>query len=215
MKTIRKREQKRRTRVGSNTCHRRHHRRHRHRKRSGGSTTEQIGAAAQMRPYIPVTHSLKNDLNSIVHHENVSSIFHDTSFQFNPHAQHIIDGAYEFINGQPRLDHEIKNQMKLARQKANDSMSPPTPSWGNAAWEFPDLPSRSRPLSVLSAPSAPSAPSVITVPVAVAHVATPHGIVYQHQPQHNLPLAIQSAKPTRIDISSTAALKHMLTKKPE
>jgi len=210
MKTIRKREQKRRMRVGSNTCHRRHHRRHR--KRSGGSTTEQIGAAAQMRPYIPVTYSMKNDLNSIVHHENVSSIFHDTSFRFNPHAQHIIDGAYEFINGQPRLDDEIKNQMKLARQKANDSMSPPTPSWGNAAWEFPDLPSRSRPLSALSAPSAPS---VITVPVAVAHVATPHGIVYQHQPQHNLPLAIQSAKPTRIDISSTAALKHMLTKKPE
>jgi hypothetical protein len=193
----------RRRRVGSKTCRRR-----RHRKRRGGSTTEQIGAATQMRHFLPDSGSqMKIDLNAIVHHEDPYSRFHDTSFPYNPVAQRIIDDAHNLIDRHGGTSHTIKEQMSIARQKAQDSSIPrfmpqPTaPSSVDAAGNFPALPVIPRP------------PQVVPVAhrVEVAHVITPGGIVYQHQ--HNpQPDSARNVQPTqaRIDPLSTASLNAIL-----
>lgn len=200
----------RRRRVGSKTC-RRH--RHRHRKRRGGSTTEQIGAATQMRHFLPDSGSqMKIDLNAIVHHEDPYSRFHDTSFPYNPVAQRIIDDAHSWIVGHESTPHTIKEQMSIARQKARDSSMPrfmpqPTaPSSVDAAGNFPALPVIPRP------------PPVVPVAhrVEVAHVITPSGIVYQHQhypPSHSVPNQDVQPPQARVDASSTDKLNAILRRR--
>ena len=197
----------RRRRIGSKTCRRRH------RKRRGGSTTEQIGAATQMRHFLPdLSPQMKIELNAIVHHEDPYSRFHDTSFPYDPVAQRIIDDAHNLIVRHEGTYPTIKEQMSIARQKAQDSSIPrfmpqPTaPSFTDAADNFPALPVIPRP------------PPVVPVAhrVEVAHVITPGGIVYQHQQQPDS-ARNQNVQPSqaRVDPSSTARLNALLGRRFE
>ena len=118
IKTNRRRREsrKRHKRGGSKTHCRR-------RKCRGGSTTEQIGAAAQMRHYLPFPlhgFELHNELNAIVHHEHHNP-YYDPMFKYNPSAQQIINQAYGLINETPETSFIIANQMRIAKEKAERS----------------------------------------------------------------------------------------------
>jgi len=83
----------------------------------GGSTTEQIGAAAQMRAFLPRHSATRNALNHIVHHES-NNRFHDANYRHSPATQTAINKAFRTINANPRVSRRTKKQMKIAKQKA-------------------------------------------------------------------------------------------------
>lgn len=147
----------------------------RNRNRRGGSTTEQIGAAAQMRAYFPYNESNEDPvhkaLNDIVHHENSSNRFYDPTFSYNPYAQSAIDEAYKIINDAD-VDQAIKAQMLIAKKKAQKSNGLPQivhSKSSDPVEEFPGLP-------VLSRPVKDSLPYVGPAPVyvPVAKIYAPH-----------------------------------------
>ena len=117
MKTLRKREQKRRRPVKAKT-------RRRCRNRRGGSTTEQIGAAAQMRAFMSFLpegqHPVHQALNDIVHHEGHNR-FSDPQFNYDPVAQEKIEEAYKLIKQNIEIPKDIKKQMRIAKKKAERS----------------------------------------------------------------------------------------------
>ena len=167
MKTLRKREQKRRRRNGAKT-----RRRCRTRRRTlrGGSTTEQIGAAAQMRAFMPFIqegqHPVRYELNNIVHHER-SNQFSDPQYNYNQTAQNFIDEAYEIIK-KTEPPTVINDQMRIARDKAQHSgvhFTMPI-SFANIDQEFPSLPHREQP------PIPTPTPNLVHVPVDVIYA--PH-----------------------------------------
>jgi hypothetical protein len=84
----------------------------------GGSTTEQIGAAAQMRVFLPRHSATRNALNHIVHHES-NNRFHDANYRHSPATQAAINKAFRAINANPRVSRRTKKHMKLAKQKAS------------------------------------------------------------------------------------------------
>jgi hypothetical protein len=95
----------------------------------GGSTTEQIGASAQMRGFLTDRNlATRNLLHKIVHHESHNK-FHDLHYNYDPLAQSVIDDACIFIQQDPNISNEIKVQMKIAREKAADGN---THNMGNA-----------------------------------------------------------------------------------
>jgi hypothetical protein len=81
----------------------------------GGSTTEQIGAAAQMRAFLPRHSATRNALNHIVHHESKNR-FHD---RYSPATQSAINNAFRAISANPRVSRRTKKHMKIAKQKAS------------------------------------------------------------------------------------------------
>jgi len=83
----------------------------------GGSTTEQIGAAAQMRAFLPRHSATRNALNHIVHHES-NNRFHDANYRHSPATQTAINKAFREINANPRVSRRTKKHMKIAKQKA-------------------------------------------------------------------------------------------------
>ena len=83
----------------------------------GGSTTEQIGAAAQMRAFLPRHSATRNALNHIVHHESKNR-FHDANYRHSPATQNAINKAFRAINANPRVSRRTKKHMKIAKQKA-------------------------------------------------------------------------------------------------
>ena len=85
---------------------------------SGGSTTEQIGAAAQMRAFLPRHSATRNALNHIVHHESKNR-FHDANYRHSPATQAAINRAFRAINANPRVSRRTKKHMKIAKQKAS------------------------------------------------------------------------------------------------
>jgi len=84
----------------------------------GGSTTEQIGAAAQMRAFLPRYSTIRNALNHIVHHES-NNRFHDANYRHSPATQSAINKAFREINANPRVSRRTKKHMKIAKQKAS------------------------------------------------------------------------------------------------
>jgi len=154
----------------------------RNRTRRGGSTTEQIGAAAQMRAYFPynplIDHHVHQALNQIVHHEAVqNNRYHDQAFNYDPHAQLMIEEAYRIIKNDVTIDPAIKHQMKIAKRKAEKSNGLPqivvqSKSSGPVE-EFPGLPVLPRPVKV---PVSVPVPDVVPVPVhvPVANIHAPH-----------------------------------------
>jgi hypothetical protein len=84
----------------------------------GGSTTEQIGAAAQMRAFLPRHSATRNALNHIVHHESKNR-FHDANYRHSSATQTAINKAFRAINANPRVSRRTKKQMKIAKQKAS------------------------------------------------------------------------------------------------
>ena len=90
----------------------------RQRRIRGGSTTEQIGAAAQMRAFLPRYSTIRNALNHIVHHES-NNRFHDANYRHSPATQAVINKAFRAINTNPRVSRRTKKHMKIAKQKAS------------------------------------------------------------------------------------------------
>jgi hypothetical protein len=90
----------------------------RQRRIRGGSTTEQIGAAAQMRVFLPRYSATRNALNHIVHHES-NNRFHDANYRHSPATQAAINKAFRAINANPRVSRRTKKHMKIAKQKAS------------------------------------------------------------------------------------------------
>ena len=84
----------------------------------GGSTTEQIGAAAQMRAFLPRYSTIRNALNHIVHHES-NNRFHDANYRHSPATQTVINKAFREIDANPRVSRRTKKHMKIAKQKAS------------------------------------------------------------------------------------------------
>jgi len=87
------------------------------RRNRGGSTTEQIGAAAQMRAFLPRHSATRNALNHIVHHESKNR-FHDANYRHSPKTQAVINRAYRAINANPNISQRTKKHMKIAKHKA-------------------------------------------------------------------------------------------------
>lgn len=87
-------------------------------KMRGGSTTEQIGAAAQMRAFLPRHSATRNALNHIVHHES-NNRFHDANYRHSPATQAAINRAFRAISANPRVSRRTKKHMKIAKQKAS------------------------------------------------------------------------------------------------
>jgi len=88
------------------------------RRTRGGSTTEQIGTAAQMRAFLPRHSITRNALNHIVHHEEVQNKYHDPTYRYDHGAQAVINSAFQLINGNPNISRRTKKQMKIARKKS-------------------------------------------------------------------------------------------------
>jgi hypothetical protein len=88
------------------------------RHKRGGSTTEQIGAAAQMRAFLPIHSATRNALNHIVHHESKNR-FHDANYRYSPATQSAINKAFRAISANPRVSRRTKKHMKIAKQKAS------------------------------------------------------------------------------------------------
>ena len=191
----------------------------RNRTRRGGSTTEQIGAAAQLRAYFPYNESNEDPvhkaLNDIVHHENRANRFHDITFSYDPHAQVIINQAYRIINEHPEHEPAIKDQMHIAKRKAERSMPrifPKVPKGQKVpkgpVEEFPDLPR----LVKDSVPYVGQAP----VHVQVANIHAPHlaRSAAEGAIMHELPDQVQVAMhppPPLVGTVNAAATKRLLT----
>jgi len=214
MKTLRKREQKRRRRNGAKT-----HRRRRTRRRTlrGGSTTEQIGAAAQMRAYMPYEqegqHPVRFELNNIVHHERPNH-FSDQHFDYNQAAQNNIDMAYNIIENNTDVERGIKDQMLIAKNKAQRSrMNTVTIPLQNTHQHFPHLPLRETPTTLR--------PKPVHVPVDVIYAPhrepqpqpQPQPTTNNQQPPPNpvhVPVNVPVHVPQNVDAARTKSLHTML-----
>jgi len=196
------------------------------RNRSGGSTTEQIGAAAQLRAYYPYNESNEDQvhkaLNDIVHHENRHNRYHDPEFKYNPHAQVIINQAYRIINEHPDHEQAIKDQMHIAKRKAERSMPrifPKVPKGQKVpkgpVEEFPDLPVARLVKDPDSVPYVGSAP----VHVQVANIHAPHLAMSAAEGaiMHELPAQVAKHPPPplvgNVNIAATKGLLSLLGKK--
>ena len=113
--------------------------------RRGGSTTEQIGAAAQMRVYLNPSTTTHQLLNEIVHHESRNR-FHDLEYNYNPEAQTYISDAYKMIRRTDGISEDIKKQMQIAKKKAKRSSGIVVPIIARQSpSEFPELVAPPRP----------------------------------------------------------------------
>lgn len=190
------------------------------RNRSGGSTTEQIGAAAQLRAYFPYDlskeHEVHKALNDIVHHENKhNNRYHDPEFKYNPYAQLMINEAYRIINEHPEHEQAIKDQMHIAKRKAERSMPrifPKVPKGQKVpkgpVEEFPDLPV-ARLVKVGQAP--------VHVPVARIHAPHLARSAAEGAIMHELPDQVAMHPPPplvgSVNIAATKGLLSLLGKK--
>ena len=197
------------------------------RNRSGGSTTEQIGAAAQLRAYFPYDLSKENPvhkyLNDIVHHENQHNRYHDPEFKYNPDAQVIINEAYRIINHHPEHEQAIKDQMHIAKRKAERSMPRifPTVPKGQKVpkgqvEEFPDLPVARLVEDSDSVPYVGPAP--VHVPVANIHAPHLARSAAEGAIMYELPVAMHPLPPPpplvgNVNAAATKGLLSFLRKK--
>ena len=187
----------------------------RNRNRRGGSTTEQIGAAAQMRAYFPYNvlkdHPVHQALNDIVHHENSSNRFYDPTFSYNPYAQNAIDEAYRIINDAD-VDQAIKAQMLIAKKKAQKSNGLPQivhSKSSDPVEEFPGLPVLSRPVK----DSLPYVgPALVKVPVDIIHAPHLANPAAEVAIMYELPAQVASIHaPPLVGNVNTAATKGLLS----
>ena len=84
----------------------------------GGSTTEQIGTAAQMRAFLPRNSMTRNALNHIVHHEDTQNKYYDPNYQHDNHAQAVINDAFRLINANSNISRRTKKKMMIAKKKS-------------------------------------------------------------------------------------------------
>ena len=84
----------------------------------GGSTTEQIGTAAQMRTFLPRNSTTRNALNHIVHHEDVQNKYYDPNYQHDNDAQTVINNAFRLINANSNISRRTKKKMMIAKKKS-------------------------------------------------------------------------------------------------
>lgn len=94
-------------------CHRRHRHRDHHRKYLGGSSFEQKGVAAQLRPSTPHSSALRRKLNEIVHSGDFYESKERNSFlnldnDFDPEAQDVLNEAVDYIRNNKDLSSKIK-----------------------------------------------------------------------------------------------------------
>ena len=173
----------------------------RNRNRRGGSTTEQIGAAAQMRAYFPYNESNEDPvhkaLNDIVHHENSSNRFYDPTFSYNPYAQSAIDDAYRIINDQTEHEPAIKAQMLIAKKKAKQSNGLPQIVHSKSSGpveEFPGL---------------PVGPAPVKVPVDIIHAPHRARPAAEVAIMHELPAQVAMHPPPLVGTVDTVATKNL------
>ena len=191
-----KSEQTRRRRVKAKT-------RRNNRNRRGGSTTEQIGAAAQMRAFMPFLpeghHPVRQALNDIVHHE-AHNRFNDPAFNYDPEAQKVINKAYHMTVIGP----EIKAQLLIAKRKAENSAGLSLPcdiQQQVQSEDFPDLP-------VL--PNRLAQASYETVPPAQASYETVPPAQASYEPVINVQVAKIHTPQGTINVNDTLALHNFL-----
>lgn len=97
--------------------HRRHrHRDHHRRKYLGGSSFEQKGVAAQLRPSTPHSSALRRKLNEIVHSGDFYESKERNSFlnldnDFDPEAQDVLNEAVDYIRNNKDLSSKIKKRV--------------------------------------------------------------------------------------------------------
>ena len=96
--------------------HRRHRHRLRHRKYLGGSSFEQKGVAAQLRPSTPHSSALRRKLNEIVHSGDFYESKERNSFlnldnDFDPEAQDVLNEAVDYIRNNKDLSSKIKKRV--------------------------------------------------------------------------------------------------------
>jgi hypothetical protein len=92
------------------------HRRHRHREYLGGSSFEQKGVAAQLRPSTPHSSALRRKLNEIVHSGDFYESKERNSFlnldnDFDPEAQDALNEAVDYIKNNKDLSSKIKKRV--------------------------------------------------------------------------------------------------------
>jgi len=92
------------------------HRRHRHREYLGGSSFEQKGVAAQLRPSTPHSSALRRKLNEIVHSGDFYESKERNSFlnldnDFDPEAQDVLNEAVDYIRNNKDLSSKIKKRV--------------------------------------------------------------------------------------------------------
>ena len=90
--------------------------RHRHRKCLGGSSFEQKGVAAQLRPSTPHSSALRRKLNEIVHSGDFYESKEQNSFlnldnEFDPEAQDVLNEAVDYIINKKDLSSKIKKRV--------------------------------------------------------------------------------------------------------
>lgn len=96
--------------------HRRHRHRDHHRKYLGGSSFEQKGVAAQLRPSTPHSSALRRKLNEIVHSGDFYESKEQNSFlnldnEFDPEAQDVLNEAVDYIINKKDLSSKIKKRV--------------------------------------------------------------------------------------------------------
>ena len=95
---------------------RRHRHRDHHRKYLGGSSFEQKGVAAQLRPSTPHSSALRRKLNEIVHSGDFYESKERNSFlnldnDFDPEAQDVLNEAVDYIINKKDLSSKIKKRV--------------------------------------------------------------------------------------------------------
>ena len=95
---------------------RRHRHRDHHRKYLGGSSFEQKGVAAQLRPSTPHSSALRRKLNEIVHSGDFYESKERNSFlnldnDFDPEAQDVLNEAVDYIRNNKDLSSKIKKRV--------------------------------------------------------------------------------------------------------
>jgi hypothetical protein len=166
------------------------------RTRCGGSTTEQIGAAAQMRVYLDPSTATHQLLNEIVHHESRSNRFHDLEYKYDPQAQKHLTEAYKMINRNHEISEGIKAQMRIAKKKAKKSNGIVVPPIVHQS-ELPAYP------ELVAPPRPPRVDAVVRV--APESVLRPQPQVQPVQPQ------VQPVQPQpNIDVARTNLLRSSL-----
>lgn len=94
----------------------RHHHRDRDREYLGGSSFEQKGVAAQLRPSTPHSSALRRKLNEIVHSGDFYESKERNSFlnldnDFDPEAQDVLNEAVDYIRNNKDLSSKIKKRV--------------------------------------------------------------------------------------------------------
>ena len=87
-----------------------------HREHLGGSSFEQKGVAAQLRPSTPHTSALRRKLNEIVHSGDFYESKERNSFlnldnNFDPEAQDVLNEAVDYIRNNKDLSSKIKKRV--------------------------------------------------------------------------------------------------------